>query len=100
MARVEQVRRTRHFIFVREPVCLRAAQQGEDGRERDLGDPSILRSAGMTSQRRWWPAYTVICFSQVDLAVLLHPRSRGDDLRVRALPVVHALLTGLVGPHP
>ena len=37
---------------------------------------------------------------EVDLAVLLQTWRRGDDARVRALPVIHPLLAVLVGAHP
>ena len=90
-----------HFILVREPGLLAAPQRGENGREGDLGDPVDPALGGDDrlngADGRPQPG---IVLRQMDLAVLLEPRRHGDDLRVRAFPVVHPLLTGLIGTHP
>ena len=89
------------LVLVCEPR-LRAAQQRRQSRlECDLGDavdPAIRGNDGLDAVGGG-PQPWIGC-SEVELPVLVEPRSCRDDLRVRPLPIVHTLLARLIGAHP
>lgn len=89
------------LVLERQLRLLASEQWGHDGLEgdfRDTVDLPVDRDVGFDPAGR--RPTSRVCFGHVDLPVLLHAGGGRDDSRVRALPVVHPRLAGLVRPHP